>query len=84
MKSKDEIFEYLKDMLVKNFECDEEKVTKEARLYEDLDLDSIDAVDMVVSLQKKTGIKVTPDQFKEVKTTNDIVEVVYALLNNNG
>ncbi len=81
IKSKEEIFSYLKEMLVNSFEADPDKIVLTARLYEDLDLDSIDAVDMVVSLQKKTGIKVTPDQFKEVRTVEDIVNVMYDLIN---
>ncbi|MEG9083322.1 acyl carrier protein, partial [Escherichia coli] len=50
-----------------------------ARLYEDLDLDSIDAVDMVVNLQKKTGHKIKPETFKAVRTVQDIVDVVEQL-----
>ena len=52
---------------------------REARLYDDLDLDSIDAVDMVVHLQKKTGHKIKPDTFKAVRTVQDVVDVVEQL-----
>ena len=51
----------------------------EANLFTDLDLDSIDAIDMVVYLQKKTGKKFSPEQFKTVRTINDVVEVVYQI-----
>lgn len=76
---KDEIFAEIKAMLVKQFELDPEQITLEANLFTDLDLDSIDAIDMVVYLQKKTGKKFSPEQFKTVRTINDVVEVVYQI-----
>lgn len=76
---KDEIFAEIKAMLVKQFELDPEQITPEANLFTDLDLDSIDAIDMVVYLQKKTGKKFSPEQFKTVRTINDVVEVVYQI-----
>lgn len=76
---KDEIFAEIKAMLVKQFELEEEQITLESNLFTDLDLDSIDAIDMVVYLQKKTGKKFSPEQFKTVRTINDVVEVVYQI-----
>ncbi len=79
--TQDEIFSEVKDIIVKLFEIDEDKVVLEAGLFEDLDLDSIDAVDMVVQLQKKTGRKVDPATFKKVRTVQDVVDAVEKLLN---
>lgn len=76
---KDEIFAEIKAMLVNQFELEPEQITLEANLFTDLDLDSIDAIDMVVYLQKKTGKKFSPEQFKTVRTINDVVEVVYQI-----
>lgn len=76
---KDKIFAEIKAMLVKQFELEPEQITLEANLFTDLDLDSIDAIDMVVYLQKKTGKKFSPEQFKTVRTINDVVEVVYQI-----
>ena len=76
---KDEIFAEIKTMLVNQFELEPEQVTRESNLFTDLDLDSIDAIDMVVYLQKKTGKKFSPEQFKSVRTINDVVEVVFAI-----
>ena len=59
---------------------DPEAITPEARLYEDLELDSIDAVDMVVHLQKKTGARIKPETFKSVRTVQDVVDAVEKLL----
>jgi len=49
-------------------------------LFDDLDLDSIDAVDLVVKLQEYTGRKIAPAEFKSVRTIGDVVEKVYAQL----
>ncbi len=76
---KDEIFAEIKAMLVNQFELEPEQITLEANLFTDLDLDSIDAIDMVVYLQKKTGKKFSPEQFKTVRTINDVIEVVYQI-----
>lgn len=76
---KEEILAEIKSLLVNQFELEEEQITPEANLFTDLDLDSIDAIDMVVFLQKKTGKKFSPEQFKTVRTVNDVVEVVYQI-----
>ncbi len=57
-----------------------EAVTVEAKLFEDLDLDSIDAVDLVVRLQDYTGRKIPVAEFKSVRTVGDVVDQVHALL----
>lgn len=75
-----DIFQTLKDTLVEQFELDPAKITPEARLYEDLDLDSIDAVDMIIKLQELTGCKVSPEDFKEVRTVGDVERVIGKLL----
>ena len=79
--SKEQILSELKEMMAKLFELDPDKVTPEASLFEDLELDSIDAVDIIVMLQKKTGKKIKPEIFKQVKTVNDVIEAVWHLLN---
>ena len=79
--SKDEIFNELKSILVDEFELLEDKVTLEATLFEDLDLDSIDAVDIAVRLQKFTNKKISPEDFKQIRTVSDVVEAINELLN---
>jgi acyl carrier protein len=78
--TRDEIFATLSDYLQEMFEVPADKVTPDAKLYEDLDLDSIDAVDLVVRLQDLTGRKIKPDQFKTVRTVSDVVDRVHDLL----
>ncbi|HAS1060294.1 TPA: acyl carrier protein [Enterobacter cloacae] len=79
MIEQETLYQEVSALLIKLFELDPELITPQARLYEDLDLDSIDAVDMVVNLQKKTGHKIKPETFKAVRTVQDIVEVVEQL-----
>ncbi len=66
--------------LAELFEIDPDDVTPEARLYEDLDIDSIDAVDMVVELKRFTGRRIDPDDFKSVRTVQDVLDAVDRLL----
>lgn len=74
--SKDEIFIILKEALIQLFEIDQSKITPEAKIYEDLEIDSIDAIDLVDYVKKNTGHRLMPDDFKSITTLNDIVEVV--------
>jgi acyl carrier protein len=76
MISKETIESRLKDFLVKMFEVDPEKITRDARLFEDLDLDSIDAVDLIVMLQDLTGRKFKPEEFKSARTVGDLIDQV--------
>ena len=78
--TRDDIFAQIKAALVELFEVDEEAVTPAARLYQDLELDSIDASDMVVHRQKLTGKKIKPEEFKSVRSVNDVVDAVERLL----
>lgn len=76
----EDIFAQIKAALVELFEVDEEAIIPEARLYQDLELDSIDAIDLVVHLQKLTGKKIKPEEFKSVRSVNDVVDAVERLL----
>ena len=78
--TRDDIFAQIKAALVELFEVDEEAITPEARLYQDLELDSIDAIDLVVHLQKLTGKKIKPEEFKSVRTVADVVDAVERLI----
>jgi acyl carrier protein len=78
--SRDEIFDELKRELCALFELTPELVTPKARLYDDLDLDSIDAVDLAVRLQELTNKRIKPEQFKAVRTVEDVVDAVEQML----
>jgi acyl carrier protein len=66
--------------LVEMFEVDPLKISRESRLFEDLALDSIDAVDLIVKLQDVTGRRFKPEEFKGVRTFGDILERVDGIL----
>ena len=78
---RDEIFELLKKLLIELFEVDVSKIKLESKIYEDLEIDSIDAIDMIDYIKKQTGYRMEAAHFKEVRTLGDIVEVVFAQLN---
>ena len=80
MKTQQEIFAVLTDILVEEFEIDQGDISLEANLYQDLDLDSIDAVDLVVKLREITGQKIDPEAFKQVRTVEDVVNEVSKLV----
>lgn len=80
MKTKEDIYATLKDILVDMFEVEETAISPEAHLYDELDIDSIDAVDLVVKLKDITGKKIQPEEFKNARTVQDVVEAVYQLI----
>ncbi|HSC84092.1 MAG TPA: acyl carrier protein [Pseudomonas sp.] len=81
MQSREEIFATLQGALVELFELDAERVTLEANLYADLEIDSIDAVDLIDHIKRQTGKKIAAEAFKTVRTVSDVVEAVYQMVN---
>lgn len=71
---RDQLFLEIRKVLVDQFEVDGELVTPGASLYEELDIDSIDAVDLLVRLKELTGRKIAPEVFQEVRTINDVLD----------
>lgn len=80
MQNTQDIHEVLKNLLVELFEVDPAKVRPEALLYQDLDIDSIDAIDLILKLKELTGRKIQPEAFKHVRTVDDVVHAVRALM----
>ena len=78
--SREEIYNKLEEILVEEFEISQDLVKPEANLFEDLELDSIDAVDLAVKLQFFTNKKISPENFKEIRTVNDVVNAIEELL----
>lgn len=79
--NKQEIFAKLQDIMVDLFEIEREKITLSANLYEDLDIDSIDAVDLAVEVRELTGKRINPDDFKQVRTMQDLVDTAEKMFN---
>ena len=80
---KEDVHSIIKDALVSLFKIEEDKITLEARLYEDLDIDSIDAVDLLVYLKEKIGKKPDAESFRDVRSVGDVVDAIYTLLNDD-
>ena len=78
--TKEELFAKIQETLVEKFEIEAERVRPEALLYEELELDSIDAVDLIVEMKPYIPGKIEPDLFKQTKTVQDVVEVLFPLL----
>ena len=74
--SKDEIFTKLKDILVSEFEIEEDSITPDATLFDDLDLDSIDSIDLIQKMKEfmPAGTKFDPAIFKTLKTVQDVLD----------
>lgn len=78
--NKEEVFAWVVDVLHQTFELDRAKITADANLYTDLDIDSIDAVDLAVKLNQLTGKRLAPEVFKSVRTVDDVVNALTQLL----
>ncbi len=77
--SAQELRKKIQEILAEEFEIEPESIHEDANLYEDLGIDSIDAVDLIVRLREITGKKVPPEEFKEVRTVGDVVRVIQNL-----
>lgn len=80
MNSRADISQQITSILAELFEVDPESISENSLLYEDLDIDSIDAVDLIVELKSYTGKNVDPEDFNSVKTVGDVVNIVSKLV----
>jgi acyl carrier protein len=78
--TKDEIFTKIKDILSQEFEITPELIVPEAQLYTELELDSIDAVDLLVKMKEYVPGKIDPEMFKKASTVQDVVDILYPLV----
>jgi len=79
--NKEAIYERIVAILQETFEIDATRITPDARLYDDLDIDSIDAVDLIVQLKPWVGKRLNADAFKAVRTVQDVVDALHQLVN---
>ena len=77
-----EIQKILTDALVSLFEVEEEKITLDTHLYEDLEIDSIDAIDLIDYIKRQTCYKLQAEDFRNVRTVRDVIAAVQKLSNN--
>ncbi|RPH97898.1 MAG: acyl carrier protein [Lysobacterales bacterium] len=76
--TKEQLFEQIRHILVDRFEVEESLISMDANLYEELEIDSIDAVDLLAYLKEVTGKKIPPEQFKEVRTIENVIDTILA------
>jgi len=79
--TKDEILAKMVDILHETFDIAPERVKPQSHLYHDLDIDSIDAVDLIVRLKPLVGRRLQPEAFKSVRTVQDVVDALHGLMN---
>jgi acyl carrier protein len=78
----EQIYDRLKAILMEAFEIEASRIVPQARLFQDLDLDSIDGVDLAIKLQELTGKRIRPEEFKTVRTVSDVVLAIQRLYSN--
>jgi acyl carrier protein len=76
--SREQIFGSVRDMMAEAFGLELDRITLDSRLYEDLDLDSVDALDMVVKLQELIHRRVAEHELRSLRTVGDVVKMVAA------
>ena len=73
-------YEMIRTSLVELFQLDPGRITPEARLGDDLEIDSIDAVDLVDHMKRLTGRKISAEDFRSVRTVGDLVQALERLV----
>lgn len=77
--NKEELFLKIREILVEQFDVEASDISMDANLYEELQIDSIDAVDLLVQLKEMTGEKIAPEKFREVRTIGDVLDALIPL-----
>ena len=73
--TREQILHWITETLVKNFEVEREKIALDAQLVEDLDLDSLDAIEMLVRLQEVARERIAEDEVLGIRTLRDVVDL---------
>ena len=82
--TREEVEHELKNTIAEVLECRPESITPESRLREDLDIDSIDAVEIVVKMQKLTERRFKPEDYQQIRTVKDVVDLTLRVANDPG
>lgn len=80
LATREDILNTLRQVMSELFDTDPAAITLDANLYTDLDIDSIDAVDLVVKIREITGKKLSPEDFKNVRLVSDVIDAIETLL----
>jgi acyl carrier protein len=74
--TRDQIYQRIVEILSDSFELDRSRIAMESTLYEELDLDSIDAIDIFVQLREVTGRRPDPSEARKIRTVAELVDFV--------
>lgn len=74
-----ELYSRIRAILIDQFEVEESVISMDANLYDELEIDSIDAVDLLVQLKELTGKKIPPENFRDVRTIRDMMGALTSL-----
>ena len=78
--SRESVLERVREILAESFELEPATIGLDSHLIDDLDLDSIDAIDLAVELEQKTGLRVEEQELRKIRLVRDIVDLVYRRL----
>ncbi|MDE0884881.1 MAG: acyl carrier protein [Myxococcota bacterium] len=78
--TRQEVFEKTQSVLVDLFELDPQSVVLTAHLMDDLDLDSIDAIDLAVATEREMGLDVSEEEMRSLQTVQDVVDLIHLRL----
>ena len=82
--SRDAILREIQQMMSELFELGSDRVRPEARLVEDLDLDSLDAFDLAIKVEEITGVALDENQIRELRTVEDVIVALEAIARKRG
>ena len=69
-------FEKVKEIIVDSLSCDESQVTMEANLKDDLEADSLDAVELIMQIEEEFEVEIPDEVASNMKTVKDIVDIL--------
>jgi acyl carrier protein len=75
--SKEEILERVIDVLAASFSLERQRIVPTSHLFEELELDSIDAIDLMVGLEEETGIKLSEGELHQIRVVQDVVDAIH-------
>ena len=76
MATQEEVYSKIKSVLMDEFEVEEDSISLEANLFTDLELDSLDAIDLMVTLDKELGIEIKTEEMQDLRTIEDVCNFV--------
>ena len=78
MEGNDMVFDKIREIIVEQLDVDEDKVTADASITEDLGADSLDVVDLVMSIEESFDLEIPDEEVENIKTVGDIVKFIEA------